>query len=1161
MSVLAQYIAPRGTFLRSTNLERDSGGGRVADYTPTARSLDLLRRVMDGWGGGPAIRSRAWSVVGPYGSGKSSFALLLDALLAPMGSIEHQSAIAAINGIDSALGAAVESAHLACGTQDRGFVRAFVTADPEPATTSVLRAAQRGIARYWPRGRKPAVAAAIDAALEEAAGGKLITPSRLVALLREVSRHAPVMVVIDEFGKNLEFLRAAGADGDLYVMQALAEAAVGGEPPGLGVMAIQHMTFDDYSATASVEQRREWAKIQGRFEEILFLDSADQTLALMSHVFEANWPRAERRRLEAWASAGNESLRKLGLSDRISDAWQLARMFPLHPVSAAVLPDLCRRYGQNERTLFSFLTHDEPGAAGEFLRKTRLPQRGDLPTVRLPALFDYFIGSVTPSLGASPESARWFEIHDRISQAIGLTDTEEEVLKTVGILNLIAQGGSLRASREVVSYALRPAPWIRGESDVHDALTELERRGFLTYRSFADEYRLWQGSDFDLEGRLEIARRNYSEEPTSVLLAKVAPLSPVVASRHAQEKGVVRTFARCVIDGASAIEDLIAEDEESDGFIIYLRDRGDLSAGKVDRPIVLLEVPDLVSLRELLIEASAAVDVVVAGDIDWVARREMEERVAQAFQKVRDALDRVLTASHRPTLLVAGKARQLPAVKSAAEVASLAADEAYFAAPDVRNEMLGRNLLTSQAARARLDLMTAMLASPHEERLGIEGYGPERALYEAILSRPGFHRFDGERWEFGPPPAGSSFEPAWQIIDELLRGAEGGELIGTAAIEAALRRPPVGVKAPLVPILLTAYLQSLPDQTAIYQDGTFQPRLSPDLMERLTKAPARFAVRHMTVEGQRADVLRALARKFDLVIRSSSSRQAAPVLSVVGPLLETIRQLPDYTLHAAELSDTASAVRSTLLSAREPDQLLFAELPTALGLRNFGAKAADSPDPDEYASLLHGALREISGAFPALQAEISEHVARGLSLHHANALKAEAAARARPLLTQVADARLRALLFALSSDALDDEDWVDAVGLAISERPPKMWREDDVVRFPSAAKALLGAFRRVEALHFELRATSAEGFIARRVTVTRPDGAECSRVVWVDEADVDRIRELLRRAGPSLSAGDAEASEDLLLAAMAELLLPSDTTGQEESKVADMSGEEQANGR
>ena len=74
------------------------------------------------------------------------------------------------------------------------------------------------------------------------------------------------------------------------------------------------------------------------------------------------------------------------------------------------------------------------------------------------------------------------------------------VLKSVGLLNLVSTGGSLRASRAMVCYAAADgSEGTRTEQEVALRLDELERDGLITFRDFADEFRVWQGSDFDLK--------------------------------------------------------------------------------------------------------------------------------------------------------------------------------------------------------------------------------------------------------------------------------------------------------------------------------------------------------------------------------------------------------------------------------------------------------------------------------------------------------------------------------------------------------------------------------------------------------------------------------------------------------------------------------------
>jgi energy-coupling factor transporter ATP-binding protein EcfA2 len=1135
MNPLSASIRAHARYARSANLERDGDGGAIADFLPTARSLDLLRRVtMACLESG---RPRAWSVTGPYGSGKSSFALLLDGLLGPRGGLRSAS-ISLIDSADPELANLVLRAHQHVSTEARGFIRAVVTADPEPVTASVLRATQRGVQRYWSRGRKPSCARDIARALAAVEGGDQVEPVEVVGLMRSLAAHAPVLLVLDEFGKNLEYLGQSAANGDqFYVLQAIAEASSGSAGVPLFLMTLQHMSFDDYFEGGATRQRREWAKVQGRFEDVVYIDSPAQTVRLMSQVFESIGSEASTRRVQDWATKAWAAVGRVGIADLVGDESVLARTYPLHPITVATLPELCRRYGQNERTLFGFLTHDEPHAVGEFLAARSFDDAGGLPVVRLAQVFDYFVGSVSPSLGVSPAARRWFEIHERITQFLGLSLDEIAVLKAIGVLNLVAQGGALRASPDLLTYALGDGSGAGRRQAVKVLLRGLEERGFVNYRSFADEYRVWEGSDFDLDGQLGALQGAFQNIPIGELIDQLLPLSPVVASRHSQQRGIVRVFRRLVRETLDDALDA-QTDPNIDGVIAHVTSVGssagprDLGAGQV--PVVAVETPGLEDLRAPLVAAAAAQQLLAGGDhLDWVARKELSERAAVASAQARFAASELLDRSENAVLLGSKGPEHLPAARSVSELASAACDLAYPLAPIVANEMLGRGTLTSQGARARLDLLTAMVAATGRPRLGIDGYGPERAMYEAVLAREGIHRELDGRWEFGEPTAGS-YSATWRRMDEVVRASVAGRL-SVGDLEAMLRRPPLGIKPPMIPVLLTAYLLANPDQVAVYQDAVFQPTLTPELLERLTKAPDRFEVRYLAVEGARVAALRAVATEFGLTLRSSSRHRAVPVLSVVAPLLDTVRRLPEYALRSAHMSEAAERVREAFLSAREPDQLLFDDLPTALGHRPI---RADRPaDPLAFAAALHAALAELEGAYPKLLDEISGTVSRGLALDARNSLKIESAARARPLLTQVVEPRLRSLLFALSGDTLDDNDWLEAVGLALGERPPRTWAATDLDRFRANAASMLGAFRRVEALHFDSRAQSPAGFVPRKVTITAPDGTEFSRVVYVDEATRPLLRRIVRETRSKVARALPQAGEEALLAALADEVL------------------------
>ena len=254
----------------------------------------------------------------------------------------------------------------------------------------------------------------------------------------------PLLLVIDEFGKNLEAI-GDSSDADPYLLQQLAEAGQGSGLP-LFVLTLQHLSFEDYLSHTEGAQRREWAKIQGRFESIPYTESAGQTREFIGTAFQVENP--IRARIQGWARVQAQAMQSLGLPE-LADADMVASWYPLHPLVAALLPELCNRYGQHERTLFSFLTSAEPASAASYLQRTPLPPRGTLPSLGLTTVYDYFVANST-MVGSTGDRGRWMEIATRLRDAPNLTEPQQRLAKAIAIFNLVSTTGVLRASRRVL---------------------------------------------------------------------------------------------------------------------------------------------------------------------------------------------------------------------------------------------------------------------------------------------------------------------------------------------------------------------------------------------------------------------------------------------------------------------------------------------------------------------------------------------------------------------------------------------------------------------------------------------------------------------------------------------------------------------------------------
>lgn len=1128
-------LAVSGRFTRSANLERDiTAIEPLEGYIVTARSLDVVQRIATA--AATTDLGGAWSVTGPYGSGKSSLAVFLDGAFGESGPV-RDAALSLVEKADPDVGARIARAHDRHETDQRGFNRAVVTASREPISHTVLRALHLAVIRRFGKlpaaTRFPAVKA-LKAALSDVKSADPRrtgpSPASLLEIARGLAIDAPLLVVIDEFGKNLEAVDES-TDTDPYLLQQLAEAGQVAETP-IFTLTLQHRSFEDYFDGSDASQSLEWAKVQGRFEDIPYIDSAAQTRALIGTVFEVI-DGAFRRRLAAQSVDLAQSMSRLGFED-LSRAEAIASCYPLHPLAAAVLPELCSRYGQNERTLFSFLTGPDPRAVPAFLEASNLAAHGELPLVGLPMVYDYFVDGGVVTGVAGSKSSRWTEIATRLRDTHGLSDRQASLAKAIALLNLVSTAGPMRASTEVLRLV---------DDEADDLLDGLESASLVTYRDFAGEYRIWQGSDIDLRSRIEVASASAEQLPLVDVLVRVEDPQPAVAARHSARNNVLRIFSRRFVAGSEQVAP-ISPLSELDGEVLLVVGE-DVPCLKLTtaegpaKPTVAVAPRTIAELDKAARSVEAIHTVLEQPDViaDWVARSELGERLALAEADLRAALASTFAAHNCNWFLVDDEGhRPLTAGRGSAAL-SEAADLCYPHTPDIGNEMINRSHLTSQGAKARRNLLEAMIERADQPDLGLEGYGPEVALYRSVLGKSKMHRADKRNgtWAFAAPSA-PSLQPAWKTLMAEFRRAK-KRRVNLLDVHAALMSPPIGMKAGAIPVFVTAGLLANADEVAIYEHGTFRPLLSSELSERMVRNPAHFDVKHFAnAGGARREVVDELAGALGVAKRFRKHR-VANVLAVVGHLIRVVGKLDNFSLTTSSLSERTIGVREALKTAVEPDELLFRRLPEAVDLPDVGVSAKTYPKKRALGHAIRSAVAELESCHRHLLEQLYQELLETTEETDRDAISGQAAS----LEGEVLDPKVRSLILTLASKAhRDDHEWVKAIATVVSDKAVPEWTDVDRLRYSVQLSQQVAAFHRLLALRSERRAMNRRAFVVRRFTVTSPDGREHHRLVALDDDDRDRVGEAWDAAVHSLvgTLGSEARARSALIARYCEEVVP-----------------------
>ena len=710
-----------------------------------------------------------------------------------------------------------------------------------------------------------------------------------------------------------------------------------------------------------------------------------------------------------------------------------------------------------------------PGTIARFIENEVWDGRGALPTMGADHLYDYFISGSAPSR-AGTSSSRLVEIDTIIRDARLTDETERSVLKAIGLMNLIGRSGRLRASIGTIRSLV-------GEG-TERAVRGLESRSIITYRRHADEYRVWHGTDVNIAAKMDAWKKAMLNMPHPALMKAAMDPDPVVAAKHGIETGTVRVF-ECLFEMPG---DGIGQ--EYDGAIIY--GTIDTAIPSSDRPVLVSRRMDVTALAEAAAEVAALRAVLKDDDVagDWVAKSEVGERLAAAENALGAEFDRAYGADTAWTCGADGREHTLSGTASSA--ASAASDAAYPDTPRIHNEMINRNRLTPQGSTALNRLMHLMIANGDEEMLGLDGWKPERAIYEAVIREHNIHRRVADGYRFSLPDHGP-LRRAWSAALGRMRKTR--KTVALTDIYGIWKMPPYGIKDGVMPILALLLILARQGNVALYEHGSFVPRLSASLAERMVKNPQHFLLKYYHRTRSRTALIAKTAKLLGATPEDG-------MLGVVGRLVWAVRMLPRYTSRTKSLSKRTLAVRDAVQNATEPDTLLFESLPKALGMGPLGRSIPERM-VDKFAGGLARSVHELLTAFDSMMEEM------GVSLlKETNTADRPSLARmASELLPDVSDQKMKVFLGAVSADIPDEKAWISYVGLTLTDVPPPDWSDEHREMFGNGLREISAGFRRLAALRFAAVSGSFDG-PSVMVTITHPDGRE-ERVVL--PADDERV--------------------------------------------------------
>ena len=1015
----------------STNLERvEDLQAASQSYYPTQQSMDFVQRLaaaaIDG--------GVACALEGPYGVGKSSLmAFALNQLSSASSGFEPAPAPNLFDAEDHP----VQQVRRA-----GGLLPLALTGSADGLAVRLLSAV-RAFAdtnRNSPEGR------ALNAQLVQSRGmpERELAITALATLTRLACENGKIglILVIDEFGRHLERMLEMSGEGDLHLLQALAEATGRGDS-SFSLVIVQHYGLDHYSARVLGDKRAEWEKVRGRFRETVINNTETDTAHIVARIL-GSLGRPEQtipKPLTPKRSAATKFL---------CDAEFLAATAPcrpLHPMTVVLLSRLARLLGQQDRTVVGWLTSDMPTG---FAAAASNHRRG---WVYPDALFDHFFGDAL-RMPSNPTFARRLAAVHGAAERLGddLSGEAITLFKTLSMLSFC--GGQGLGADRTSALACLPARF-----PFDSSVDGLVKKSLLVYRSYRSEYIVWEGSDYDIIGRIDQELSTLSLDLGAELNRRAG--RSVLAHRHFIETGNRRTARLTWLNPKQAAP----PETQEPRILVWLGERSECREGLPWDVTACVPVETLVPH----VKASVVIQRLLNGDPDLrddkVAIREMRLRLSYHDAKVSTLLEELLTSSDLNWELDGSRFSLMQ------QAVTEAMDRAYSKAFVLHIDMVNRDRVSGTISFALRKLIEALWESADSENLGIERFPAERIIYESFMKMHGLHRQRGASGVWSLTVSGSGLPEGLQaVLEEVHRlfwEGDGPTALDTVVQELGKR--PFGVKR--YPTLLLCVLVLLSDKNKheIYEDGEYLPHWGPQTLLRMVKTPKRFAIS----AASKAPVGQTLMARYHSALTGDDTPlpDYSPV-AVARAALKSHAGLSAYARRTEVVPALARAFRRAIRVAKSPGDMLFRAIPAALGYDGVPSRGRG---PAGYFAKVIEARECLERADGQLLDELRDVFISVLKCNTLAEARVKCTDHARTVLS---DSRMFHGLASFATAALDasagnDQGWFRRVvdsGLGIS-RPLSSWTDEHVAQAEFVLRRTLITIQQADQLLSGLCAT------------------------------------------------------------------------------------------
>lgn len=803
-----------------------------------------------------------------------------------------------------------------------------------------------------------------------------------------------IVVLWDEFGRYLDGRTAQVFGNEAALLQNFAEMCNYGGVPQIHLLLFAHKELQSYASNLPKTYQQEWSRIEGRFQRHNVSSDPYVGYRLVANAIQQTDTAYIRSLIPDSLISQTVDNHLFSVLSTEEVRYLVQALWPLHPLTTYALIRLSNRVAQNERTMFTFLTAEEPKALRSILESMTFGDDAD-PFVRLKELWEYFDDAIRSDINGAHRI--WSGVSYALDKIPAGDVLSETIVKTLGVLLICSESNIARPTTEILAWAAN-AQTDEQKAAVIATLDNLRRRKVIINRSIDGYWTFTSGSDIDFEQKLTetLERVNPTHLQLRRLLEHSLPAPHSLARRYNQEHAITRYFTG-LYRWAYEIEDTpwhlqMEQLGNTDGLVVYIFATNDLeleqarNAIQADERVVYVlpheplralfdSLRDWFGLHELNNDPSLKQHedrIRIERELNWL----IEDAQVRVQREINALIDP--RSGKTDWILVQNNSVSGYPVTSNAQTSLLISkicNAVFFQTPIFNSEGLNRHQPTGAQIKAAQKLIEAMLISDPSPTFGLEGNGPEILALNSLLKLPGLLRQGTEsEWVVERPSKeqNATLTTVWDLITDHLHSNK------VTSFEPLIRRlisPPYGLRLGVLPVLLAAVLYNDLKVTTIRRDNRAIHPLSGELFVDVVFNPTRYTIEIGEWNEALENLWRAVTSRFgNHVLEVEKCQQPMVILQI--SMLRWLQSLPQYCRQTQHISTDAHRFRDLIrITQTEPAKVLFEDLPKLLNVE-------ENPSQVAIESRLDSLMDEISNSYFDLQRRLDAFAIREFGHHH-----------------------------------------------------------------------------------------------------------------------------------------------------------------------------------